>query len=69
MKHVYFRDLVWDLAARNRLQYLIVYKAKRILVCVNSVRSVYHVITNTYNNISKTSKHILVFQKSSIKKN
>ena len=56
MKHVYIQDMVWDLAARNRLQYLIVYKSKRILVSEISVRSVYHVITNTYNNISKSKQ-------------
>ena len=56
MKHVYFRALIVYLGVWTRLQYLIVYKSKRTIVCVSSVRSVYLVITNTINNISKSKK-------------
>ena len=59
MKHVYFRALFVCLGVRNRLQYLIIFKSKRILVGVRSVRSVYHVITNINNNISKSKQTYL----------
>ena len=53
MQHVNVRALLVSIGVRNRLQYLIVYKSKRIFVCVSSVRDVYHVTTNINNNISK----------------
>ena len=58
MKHVNVRALLVSKGVRNRLQYLIVYKSKRILVCVISVCSVYHVTTNIIATYQKASKHI-----------
>ena len=52
MKNVYFRGMSENITFPHRLQYLLVCKYKWILVYVSSVRTVYHVISNTYNTIS-----------------
>ena len=51
MEHVYFRALSVNLGVRDRLQYVFAHESKWILVYVNSVRSVYHIMTNTINKI------------------
>ena len=51
MKHVYFRALFVNLGVRDRLQYVFANESKWILVYVNSVRSVYHIMSNIINKI------------------
>ena len=55
MKHVYFRALSVNLGVRDRLQYVFAHESKWILVYVNSVRSVYHTMSNTINKMYKSN--------------
>ena len=56
MKHVYFRALSVNLAVRNRFQYMFAHELKWILVYVNSVLGVYHIMSNTKNEIQKSKQ-------------
>ena len=51
MEHVYFRALSVNPGVRDQLQYVFAHESKWILVYVNSVRSVYHIMTNTINKL------------------
>ena len=50
-KHVCFRALSVNLGVRDQLQYVFAHESKWILVYVYSVRSVYHIMSNTINKI------------------
>ena len=60
MKHVYFRVLSVNLGVRDRLQYVFAHESKWILDYVNSVRSVYHIMSNTIHKIQKLEYRLAI---------